>query len=278
LPIHPLPWWAPRSACNWSGHPCVHFNHISRCSKAHAQSQTRIGSGNREEWTPPCNLAGWVRGYTTDYFVWLDESSVDDHTNQRTQGWAALGRACVRRATFIRGQRYSILPALTSDGIVALDIFEGSVNKEKFIRFLKEDLVYTYCLFFYHFWFSALGPATLSLSWPTKCCCVGQLRHSSWRRSLWAHCGQVRLVTCDVLSEFILLTMPAGAKLIYLPPYSPDFNPIEQTFHSIKAWLWRHEAEAIRPEVRPWLIHQAVASVSAESAEGWILNCGYSFE
>jgi hypothetical protein len=26
------------------------------------------------------------------------------------------------------------------------------------------------------------------------------------------------------------------------------------------------------------LIHQAVASVSAESAEGWILNCGYSFE
>ena len=75
-----------------------------------------------------------------------------------------------------------------------------------------------------------------------------------------------------------LLTTPAGAKLIYLPPYSPDFNPIEQTFHSIKAWLRRHEAEAVRPEVRPWLIHQAVASVSAESAEGWILNCGYSFE
>ena len=70
----------------------------------------------------------------------------------------------------------------------------------------------------------------------------------------------------------------AGAKLIYLPPYSPDFNPIEQTFHSIKAWLRRHEAEAARPEVRPWLIHQAVEYVSAESAVGWILNCGYSFE
>jgi hypothetical protein len=50
---------------------------------------------------------------------------------------------CVHRAAFIRGQRYSILPALTSDGIIALDIFEGSVNKEKFIRFLKEDLVCT---------------------------------------------------------------------------------------------------------------------------------------
>jgi transposase len=29
----------------------------------------------------------------------------------------------------------------------------------------------------------------------------------------------------------------AGVKLIYLPPYSPDFNPIEETFSFIKAWL-----------------------------------------
>jgi hypothetical protein len=28
-------------------------------------------------------------------FVWLDESSIDDHTNQRCNGWALLGRACV---------------------------------------------------------------------------------------------------------------------------------------------------------------------------------------
>lgn len=79
--------------------------------------------------------------HPADYYVWIDESSVDDHTNQRTNGWAAMGRPCIRRATFIRGQRYSVLPALCSDGIIALDIFEGSVNKDKFIRFLKEDLV-----------------------------------------------------------------------------------------------------------------------------------------
>jgi hypothetical protein len=68
-----------------------------------------------------------------------------------------------------------------------------------------------------------------------------------------------------------------GAKLIYLPPYSPDFNPIEQAFHSIKAWLRRHEAEAVNPEQRPWLIHQAALSVTVEDAEGFILNSGYSF-
>jgi transposase len=68
-----------------------------------------------------------------------------------------------------------------------------------------------------------------------------------------------------------------GAKLIYLPPYLPDFNPIEQAFHSVKAWLRRHEAEAIIPEARPWLIQQAALSITVKDAEGWILNSGYSF-
>ena len=88
--------------------------------------------------------ATWIAAYgdiPREYFMWLDESSVDDLTNQRQYGWALLGRACVSRDTFIRGQRYSILPALTCDGIVALDIFEGSVNKERFIRFLREQIV-----------------------------------------------------------------------------------------------------------------------------------------
>lgn len=83
--------------------------------------------------------------------VWLDESSVDDMTNQRRRGWAEMGRACVRRDTFIGGQRYSILPALTVEGIIALDIFEGSVTKEKFLQFLEENLVRTllFCLILY---------------------------------------------------------------------------------------------------------------------------------
>ena len=73
--------------------------------------------------------------------MFLDESSVDNLTNQRTSGWSPIGHACVRRATFIRGQRYSVLPALTTDGIIALDIFEGSVNKDIFVRFVREELV-----------------------------------------------------------------------------------------------------------------------------------------
>lgn len=93
------------------------------------------------------------------------------------------------------------------------------------------------------------------------------------RRIVVEECGMLFSIT---LSE-PFLTHIAGARLIYLPPYSPDFNPIEQSFHTIKAWLRRHEAEAINPDVRPWLIHQASSSVTPEMAQGWIENCGYEF-
>ena len=86
------------------------------------------------------------------------------------------------------------------------------------------------------------------------------------------------------MSEYCLKHKPQlklvllGAKLIYLPPYSPDFNPIEQAFHSMKAWLRQHEVEAINPQVRPWLIHQATMSITTHDVEGWIINLGYSFD
>lgn len=83
-----------------------------------------------------------VNGITPlEYMVWLDEASVDDCTNLRSNGWAGVGRACVRRATFLRGKRFSVLPALTHEGIIAMDIVEGSVNKEKFMEFLEVQLV-----------------------------------------------------------------------------------------------------------------------------------------
>jgi hypothetical protein len=33
----------------------------------------------------------------------------------------------------------------------------------------------------------------------------------------------------------------AGIELAFLPPYSPDLNPIEQSFHALKTWMRRHQ-------------------------------------
>ena len=76
-----------------------------------------------------------------EVFVALDESAVDGRTGQRGYGRSRVGNPCVKRMTFLRGVRYSILPALTTDGMIALDVFEGSITKEKFLYFLREQVV-----------------------------------------------------------------------------------------------------------------------------------------
>ncbi|RXW14857.1 hypothetical protein EST38_g10994 [Candolleomyces aberdarensis] len=121
---------------------------LSRTLQRIAISKKKVSSAAAER--NELLRATWQAEYAhlpAEYFIWLDESSVDDLTNLRKDGWAAFGRACVSRDTFIRGQRYSILPALTTDGIVALDIFEGSVNKERFISFIQNDIVHEVLLY-----------------------------------------------------------------------------------------------------------------------------------
>jgi hypothetical protein len=84
-----------------------------------------------------------------ELFVAIDKSAVDNKTIQCQNGWSSVGQTCVCRMAFLHGKRYSILPALSTDGIIALDIFEGSVLKT-FLSFLKNNvvsLIYTqqYC-------------------------------------------------------------------------------------------------------------------------------------
>jgi hypothetical protein len=82
-------------------------------------------------------------------------------------------------------------------------------------------------------------------------------------------------VVCTCLQTIRADLSYPGARLVYLPPYSPDLNPIEEAFSSIKAWLRRHEGDFEHERQLPWLIHQAVASVTAADAIGWFGDCGY---
>ena len=42
-----------------------------------------------------------------------------------------------------------------------------------------------------------------------------------------------------------MLILNSGMRLLYLPPYSPDFNPIEEAFSCIKAWIRLHRDEVL---------------------------------
>ncbi len=64
-----------------------------------------------------------------------------------------------------------------------------------------------------------------------------------------------------------------GCELVYLPPYSPDFNPIEQAFSKLKGLLRR--AEARTREALIEAMGAALSAVSAQDALGFFGNCGY---
>ena len=92
--------------------------------------------------------------YSSEQPVFVDESSADCWTTYRGYTWAICGQKAVRKAFFIRGTRYvplitherlcgadywarySILPALSLDGILSVDIVEGSFNKVRFACFI----------------------------------------------------------------------------------------------------------------------------------------------
>jgi transposase len=64
-----------------------------------------------------------------------------------------------------------------------------------------------------------------------------------------------------------------GADLVFLPSYSPDFNPIEEAFSKVKA-LVRKEGARVR-EVLVEAIGRALAAVTTEDAAGWFAHAGY---
>ena len=69
-----------------------------------------------------------------------------------------------------------------------------------------------------------------------------------------------------------------GMKLVFLPPYSPDFNPIELAFSSIKAYIRRNRDELGDDpsllDTNRFLI-DAVFSVTPENASSYFQHCGY---
>lgn len=64
-----------------------------------------------------------------------------------------------------------------------------------------------------------------------------------------------------------------GCQVLFLPGYSPDFSPIEETFSKLKAYLRR--AGARTREALEEAICQALLTVSAQDACGWFSHCGY---
>jgi transposase len=142
--------------------------------------------------------------FESHHLVFVDESGCDTRTGIRRTGWSPLGVPPIQVARFQRGQRYQVLPAYAQDGVVYSQVFRGSTDSDVFEDFI--DALLPHC-----------G------RWPEPKS-VLVMDNASFH-----HSGRVGEMCAA-----------AGVKLLYLPPYSPDFNPIEEFFSELKRFVKRH--------------------------------------
>ena len=69
------------------------------------------------------------------------------------------------------------------------------------------------------------------------------------------------------------LVRSTGCELFYLPPYSPDFSPIEEAFSKVKGLL--RKAEARSREALVDSMGKALEANTAQGARGFFEHCGY---
>ncbi len=153
---------------------------------------------------------------------------------KRASGWAPLGITPVIEAP-ARGTSVTVMGAIAVDGPRAMRIHKGSVNGEVLLTYLREDL----------------GP-TLE---------EGDIVVMDGPR-LHRIDG-----VAEVLAQF-------GATVLYLPAYSPEFNPIEM------AWAWcKDKIRALAPRQLSWLktkLWEKWEAIDAKACEGWFRHSGYT--
>jgi transposase len=69
-----------------------------------------------------------------------------------------------------------------------------------------------------------------------------------------------------------------GVALEFLPPYSPDFNPIEPTFHDLKAWIRRNHQQADDFVDFGGFLEYAVTETNGQNARAHYKHAGYIVE
>ena len=165
--------------------------------------------------------------------VFVDESGA---TTEMTRRYGrAFGGQRVREATPAGHWRtLTVLGAMSAEGLIATMTIEAPTDREVFLGYLEEVLC------------PRLKP------------------------------GQI--VVMDNLSSHKVagvseLIHAAGAELLYLPPYSPDFNPIEKCWSKLKQKLRSLKARTL--DALETAVAVAIPDISPQNAQAWFKHCGY---
>ena len=177
--------------------------------------------------------------YDPEYFVFADETRKELNVLQRRKGWAPRGKR-VQIRVGPRGRSYSATAILTLDGIIDHFVTQSTgVTADDFVVVLGRRIL------------PHMRP------FPDKCSML------FLDNAAIHHDPRVKAM-CE----------RAQIKLIYIPPYCNDRNPIEMAFSKVKAHLERHRAYA-SAEPRDALV-EALESVDCFDARGFFAKSGYN--
>jgi transposase len=172
--------------------------------------------------------------------VFLDESACNERTGDRKFGWAPIGRGCEVSRLVKRSERWSVLPALSVNGYLSYLIYQGSITAEIFELFVEQQVL-PHCTPY-------PGPRSIIIL-------DNAAIHKSARLS-------------SLCEEHSVL-------LVFLPPYSPDYNPIEATFKDLKAWVKRNHRLAETYKSFEAFLHLAVSQSTGSHARAHYKEAGY---
>lgn len=180
--------------------------------------------------------------YRRESFVWIDESGSDARKSMRKFGYSFRGYPPINHRFLARRKRVSAIAAISCDGLLGVELTTGSVDGGKFIDFVRGTLIPNMHPFD--------GMSSNSIVVMDNCA----IHH---------------------VSEVYQLFEDTGILVLFLPPYSPDMNPIEEAFSSVKYFLQDHDEllQAI-PDPKS-IIQAAFDNITKQKCEGWIKDCGY---
>jgi len=152
----------------------------------------------------------------------------------RLYGRAGKGKRCHDKAPCGRWEAVTVLSSIRLDGESESVMFEGAVDRAMFEAYIEQ----------------ILGPSLRS----------GDIVVMD---NLSAHKSQVA-------KEFV---ESRSAGYLFLPAYSPDFNPIEKMWSKVKQIL--RSLQARTQEELFDAVAKALSMVTADDAQGWFTSCGY---
>jgi transposase len=175
-----------------------------------------------------------------EQLIFIDESAANEKTGWRKYGWSPMGLPVDNMSSSQRSERWSILPALSVTGYLDnVLVKQGSITADDFIEWI---------------WQYVLPQTT-----------PGQILVMDNASIHHDHRLQ------EVIAQY-------GVSIEFLPPYSPDFNPIEKSFNELKSFIKRQQAVIATYDNFGEFLLWALSEFKAPHAKEQFRKCGYDVD